>query len=104
MANQQMPPREKRDLGSLIYDPKFRSYAFQILLLAAIVAFVIYIGLNTAANLKAQNKTTGFDFLGATAGFNIGFTLIEYDRSPARRKRPGARRNPLDGRAGCAHR
>lgn len=81
MANQQMPPREKRDLGSLIYDPKFRSYAFQILLLAAIVAFVVYIGLNTAANLKAQNKTTGFDFLGATSGFNIGFTLIEYDRS-----------------------
>src|SRR5690606_40396823 len=36
---------------------------------------------NTAANLAAQNKTTGFDFLWKTAGFDISFTLLPWSRS-----------------------
>ena len=32
-------------------------------------------------NLAAQNKTTGFDFLWKTAGFDISFTLFPFDRT-----------------------
>ena len=81
MAKSQEQLQQKRSASSLIYDPQFRSYAFQILLLLGLVVFAWWIFNNTVTNLQAQNKTTGFDFLGTTSGFNIGFTLIEYDRS-----------------------
>jgi general L-amino acid transport system permease protein len=81
MAKSQEQLAQRRSLSSLIYDPKFRSYAFQILLLVGLVLFGWWIVNNTITNLQAQNKTTGFDFLGTTSGFNIGFSLIEYDRS-----------------------
>ena len=81
MAKSQEQLAQQRSLSSYIYDPKFRSYAFQILLLVGLVVFGWWIFNNTVTNLQAQNKTTGFDFLGTTSGFNIGFTLIAYDRS-----------------------
>ncbi|MFB9139365.1 amino acid ABC transporter permease [Maritalea porphyrae] len=81
MAKSQEQLQQTRSATSLIYDPKFRSIAFQILLLVGLVVFGWWIVNNTITNLQAQNKTTGFDFLGITSGFNIGFTLIEYDRS-----------------------
>ena len=81
MAKSQEQLQQTRSATSLIYDPKFRSYAFQILLLIGLIAFGWWIFNNTVTNLQAQNKTTGFDFLGNTSGFNIGFTLMEYDRS-----------------------
>ncbi|MGJ8529625.1 amino acid ABC transporter permease [Maritalea sp.] len=81
MAKSQEQLQQKRSATSLIYDPKFRSYAFQILLLIGLVVFGWWIFNNTVTNLQAQNKTTGFDFLGITSGFNIGFSLIPYDRS-----------------------
>lgn len=81
MAKSQEQLQQSRSLSSLIYDPKFRSYAFQILLLLVLVGFGWWIVQNTIVNLQAQNKTTGFDFLGVTSGFDIGFSLIEYSRS-----------------------
>ncbi|MFT6657744.1 amino acid ABC transporter permease [Maritalea sp.] len=81
MAKSQEQLQQTRSATSLIYDPKFRSYAFQILLLIGLVVFGWWIFNNTVTNLQAQNKTTGFDFLGITSGFNIGFSLIPYDRS-----------------------
>jgi general L-amino acid transport system permease protein len=38
----------------------------------------ISIGLNTAANLKAQNVASGFDFLSRTAGFDVSQSLVPY--------------------------
>ena len=66
---------------SLINDPRFRAALYQVLVLAAIVAFVIFIGVNTAANLVRQSKTTGFDFFWRTSGFDISFSLISYSRA-----------------------
>lgn len=55
-----------------------RPLIFQALLIAAVIAFLLYIIGNTQANLAARGITTGFGFLERTAGFGIGQTLIEY--------------------------
>ena len=62
-------------------DPVIRGYIYQIVVAALIVAFLYWVIGNTAANLAAQNKTTGFDFLWKTAGFDISFTLFPWSRT-----------------------
>jgi general L-amino acid transport system permease protein len=74
------PPRW-RDPAAWIdaaYDPRVRGIALQVLLLMAVVALAVVIGLNTAANLKAQNVASGFDFLSRTAGFDVSQSLVPY--------------------------
>ena len=66
---------------SLLNDPVFRGIIYQVLVAAAVIAFFSWIVLNTAQNLAAQNKTTGFDFLFRTAGFDISFTLFPWSRT-----------------------
>lgn len=66
---------------SLLNDPVFRGILYQVLVAAAVLGFGAWIILNTAQNLAAQNKTTGFDFLFRTAGFDISFTLFPWSRS-----------------------
>jgi len=61
-----------------LYDRKTRGLIFQIALLIGVAAFFVEIGLNTAANLRAQNIATGFGFLDRPAGFDISQTLIPY--------------------------
>lgn len=70
------PPRT-----SLINDPKFRAILYQVIVAVLVVALFVWIIQNTAANLAAQKKTTGFDFLFKTAGFNIPFSLFPFDRT-----------------------
>ena len=60
------------------YDPRVRAIAFQVLLLLAVAVLAVEIVRNTAANLKAQNIASGFDFLGRAAGFDISQTLVPY--------------------------
>ncbi|MBJ7576654.1 ABC transporter permease subunit [Devosia sp. MC532] len=62
-------------------DPVIRGIIYQVLVAAAVVAFLGWIVTNTAQNLAAQNKSTGFGFLWETAGFGISFTLFPFDRS-----------------------
>lgn len=62
-------------------DPVIRGRIYQVLVAVLFIGAVIWIGQNTAANLARQNKTTGFDFFWSTAGFDIFFTLIPYDRA-----------------------
>lgn len=70
------PPRT-----SLLNDPVFRGIVYQVVVAAAVLAFLAWIVINTAANLALQNKTTGFDFLFRTAGFDISFVLFSWDRT-----------------------
>ena len=77
-----------RDLGhdaaprvSFYNDPKIRGYIYQLIVAAILIGFIVWIVNNTAANLAAQNKTTGFDFLWKTAGFDISFSLIPWSRA-----------------------
>jgi general L-amino acid transport system permease protein len=67
--------------ASLLNDPVVRGIIYQVLVGAAVVGFFAWIVLNTAQNLAAQNKTTGFDFLFRTAGFDISFTLFPWSRT-----------------------
>ncbi len=66
---------------SFINDPKVRGLFYQFVVMAVVIAFVYVVAKNTAANLAAQNKSTGFDFFFQASGFDIFFTLIPYDRA-----------------------
>ena len=61
-------------------DPVIRGIIYQVVVAALLIAFIAWIVGNTAANLAAQNKTTGFDFLWKTAGFDISFSLLPWSR------------------------
>jgi general L-amino acid transport system permease protein len=66
---------------SPLNDPVIRGIIYQVLVAVLVIGFFTWIVLNTAQNLAAQNKTTGFDFLFRTAGFDISFTLFPWSRS-----------------------
>ncbi len=74
-------PRRVAPKTAFFNDPKIRSIIYQLIVMGIIVAFVVAVAKNTAANLAAQNKTTGFDFFVQPSGFDIFFTLIPYDRT-----------------------
>jgi general L-amino acid transport system permease protein len=62
-----------------LYNPKVRSAAYQVLLIAAVLGLGAAIVLNARANLS--NRVSGFAFLGHSAGFGINQTLVPYDES-----------------------
>lgn len=62
-------------------DPFVRGIIYQVVVGVLLVTFIAWIVNNTSINLAAQGKTTGFDFLGKTAGFPIGFSLFEFTRA-----------------------
>jgi general L-amino acid transport system permease protein len=59
-------------------DPRVRSIVYQILTLAGVALFFAYIVENTVTNLRRQGIASGFGFLRQTAGFDVGFSLIDY--------------------------
>ena len=64
--------------ASLIYDPTFRAIVFQVLIAAALIAFVAWIADNTITNLRRANIASGFAFLGKRSGFDVAQSLIPY--------------------------
>src|SRR3954470_8295779 len=63
---------------SLLYDPKVRSIAYQVIL-CAIIVFLAYSAVKNAADNLARAKiASGFGFWHNTAGFDISQTLIDY--------------------------
>jgi general L-amino acid transport system permease protein len=64
--------------ASVLNDPTFRSIVVQLVLAAALVAFVWWIAHNTIVNLRRLNIASGFEFLWERSGFDIGQTLIRY--------------------------
>jgi general L-amino acid transport system permease protein len=61
-------------------DPIIRGYIYQVAIIGIVAAFGYWLITNAIINLRAQGKTFGFDFLWNTAGFDIFFKLIPYDR------------------------
>ncbi|MGI9303541.1 MAG: ABC transporter permease subunit, partial [Gammaproteobacteria bacterium] len=59
-------------------DERYRAIFFQVLVLAGTAAILIFLVQNTLANMAARGISSGFGFLGTTAGFGIGETLIQY--------------------------
>jgi len=67
-----------RPKTSLLYDPRSRSIALQ-LILCALLAFLAYEAVSNAIeNLTRAKVASGFGFWNNTAGFDINQTLIEY--------------------------
>ena len=62
----------------LIYNPKVRSIAYQVVLCAVIVFLVWSAIQNAADNLARAKIASGFGFWDNTAGFDISQTLIAY--------------------------
>ncbi len=78
MASQTERDGDEGGLAALIYDPKARGLLFQVILLLAVIGFFAWVLDNTISNLAAQNKKSGFGFLGETSGFQILTTLGTY--------------------------
>ncbi|GLO49604.1 amino acid ABC transporter permease [Pseudomonas putida] len=62
-------------------DPRLRALIFQIVTVAAVSAIGLYLFHNTQTNLEHRGITSGFDFLGRSAGFGIAQHLIPYAES-----------------------
>src|SRR5882757_3885314 len=62
----------------LIYDPKVRSIAYQVVLCVIIVFLAWGAIYNAAENLARAKIASGFGFWENTAGFDISQTLIDY--------------------------
>ena len=75
-AGRLVPPR------SLFYnDPKIRGFIYQGAMTLLVVGFGYWLITNAIVNLRAQGKTFGFEFLFQTAGFDIAFKLVPYERA-----------------------
>ena len=72
---------QRKEQGRWWYDAKVRALIFQCLAVAAVLGFLFYIINNALTNLEARGITTGFGFLGNTAGFGILQSLIPYDET-----------------------
>src|SRR5712691_7648030 len=63
---------------SLLYNPKVRNVAYQLLLCGVIAVLVYGAVANAIENLRRAKIASGFDFWNYPAGFDISQSLIEY--------------------------
>lgn len=66
---------------AFLRDRKVRGYIFQLTSVVVVVAFMWYIGTNTAHNIEQRGIRTGFGFFSGTAGFGIDDSPIPYNPS-----------------------
>lgn len=71
-------PAAPGSLAKALRDSRVRAILAQVITFACVAGLITYLAINTSANLAERNLSAGFDFLDVTAGFGIGFTLIEY--------------------------
>jgi general L-amino acid transport system permease protein len=77
-ATATIPPGNGWSFNSALYDPQIRGIAYQIITIALLVVFGLWISHNTADNLRAGGQTLSYSFIDGRAGFNIGQSLITY--------------------------
>ncbi len=70
--------RTSKPTSSFINNETVRSVFYQILTLACVLGLGWYLVSNTIENMSTRGMSAGFDFLDASAGFGISFTLIPY--------------------------
>ena len=61
------------------YDPRVRSLFFQAIAIALVFWGGWILVDNTLSNMESRGISTGFGFLGETAGFGIIMNLVPYD-------------------------
>ncbi|AYG66148.1 MULTISPECIES: amino acid ABC transporter permease [unclassified Rhizobium] len=72
------PEGERSPISRVLYDPKVRGVFYQVLTIVILVLICWFIIENTMDNLRALNRSFGFNFLEGRAGFNLGQALIPY--------------------------
>ncbi len=77
---EQVAPRYRKVLN-FWRDERFLRLFGQAIFLAILALFVAYLLRNLQSNLRQQGLSLGFDFLRLTSGFDIGESLIPYNRS-----------------------
>ena len=65
--------------GRLLTNKKFRAAVAQIMVAVVVVLLTAFFAHNTAVNLEKRGIATGFGFLGNPAGFDVAFSLIDYN-------------------------
>jgi len=65
-------------LPAFLRDEKIRGILYQIIAIILFVGFLFYIAQNTSHNIAQRGIKTGFDFLHATAGFDITESPIPF--------------------------
>ena len=70
--------KSRSAFAKVVNDERNRSIFYQILVFGFIGWICWYLFTNTAANLEARGMSSGFDFLGSTAGFSIAWSIIPY--------------------------
>lgn len=73
------PPPQKRAWS--LNSRATRGIIFQVLTLSLVLAGVWFLWHNMQENMRIRGIESGWDFLGSTAGFDIGETMIEYHPS-----------------------
>jgi len=71
-------PPESRPPRARVTGDAVRALLIQLFAAGAVIALLVWLGVNTATNLRRQGIASGFDFLGERAGFRISQTLIPY--------------------------
>jgi len=74
-------PLRRDKITTLWRDERFLRLLGQVVFLLLLAAFVGYLARNMLLNLRQLGLSLGIDFLRLTAGFDIGESLIPYDRS-----------------------
>ncbi len=77
MANSASPP--PRSSRWSLNSRATRGLIYQAVALLLLVLGLWYLAHNTQVNMQARGIQSGFDFLGASAGFDIGETMVAYD-------------------------
>lgn len=75
------PPRARA--GWSWHHPATRARVWQLLALLVVVALLGWLVFNTQANMAARGIQSGWDFLGQTAGFDIGEQPIAFESTDA---------------------
>ncbi|AYG59028.1 amino acid ABC transporter permease [Rhizobium jaguaris] len=63
---------------SALNNPKVRGLFYQVLTVLVLAFICWFVVTNTVDNLRALNRSFGFDFLAGRAGFNLGQALIPF--------------------------
>jgi len=67
--------------SSFWHHKQTRRWFYQLALLLGLVLLLAWLLSNTLANMKSRGIQSGFDFLWANAGFDIGESMIAFDSS-----------------------
>ena len=70
---------ESFTLGSLWSDKRYRAVVMQIFVVFVMFLLIAFLATNAVRNLETLDKSFGFDFLWAPAGYDINQTLIPYN-------------------------